>query len=353
LEIHPGKASVLRRIASTKSSPEAWRGNLSGLLALLEPLPPEKIPASDEEWNAFHSIFVALGLDRPSHGQRENHEDRLQLKHRWMVECARMGWKKAYERFAALDGGLGALSDAFDFLDEVHDAGNYLAVRSGENLQSADDCGKKFRERWLRAPNKFGMFRIIEYSVRWHRSAFTEAGFSGCVDANRSTWPCLLSQPVQLAPGLFAVPLGNTDALAEEGRRMQHCVGSYWRNCFLGHSHIISLRDAAGNPLSTIELSVNQKGPHRCEIVQHRAPKNKTPATELRALEGRLKTLINQQTDFVALSRWREKAAKLEALLRVGELHAMSRGYGEASLARLAAVIGRDRLLELFDAQET
>ena len=134
---------------------------------------------------------------------------------------------------------------------------------------------------------------------------------------------------------------------------MQHCVGSYWRNCFLGHSHIISLRDGAGNPLSTLELSVNQKGPHRCEIVQHRALKNKTPATELRALEGSLKTLINQQTDFGALSRWRENAAKLEGLLRVGELHAMSRGYGEARLERLAEVIGRDRLLELFDAQET
>lgn len=348
LEIHPGKASVLRRIAATKSSPQAWRGNLAGLLALLEPMPPEKIPASDEEWNAFHSVFIALGLDRPLHSQRDGHEDRLQLKRRWLLECARMGWQRAYERFAALDGGVGALSDAFDFLDEVCDAGNYLAAQSGENLQTAVDFGKRIRDRWLRAPNKFGMFRIVDFSVRWHRLAFTEAGFSGNADTQRSIWPCLLSQPAQMAQGIFAVPLGNADALAEEGRRMQHCVGSYWRNCFLGNSHIISLRNAEGKSLSTLELSVNEKEPHRCEIVQHRAPKNKTPATELRALEGGLKALINKQADFAALSRWRKNAAKLEGLLRVGELHSLSRGYGEERLARLATVIGRDRLLELF-----
>ena len=353
LEIHPGKASVLRRIAATKSSPEAWRGNLAGLLAMLEPLPPEKIPASDEEWNAFHSVFLALGLDRPLHGQRENHEDRLQLKQRWLTECARSGWQKSYERFAALEGGVGALSDAFDFLDELCDAGNYLAARSGEELQAGDAFGKRVRERWQRAPNKFGMFRIVEFSVRWHRLAFTEAGFSGSADTRRSTWPCLLSQPVQLVPGIFAVPLGNAEALAEEGRRMEHCVGGYWRHCFLGNSHIISLRDAAGRSLSTLELSVNQKEARRCEIVQHKAPKNRTPATELRALEGRLKVLIHEQTDFGALARWRENAAKLEGFLRVGEMHSLSQGYGEDRLARLATVLGRDRLLELFDAQKT
>jgi hypothetical protein len=352
LETHPGKASVLRRIASTKSSPEVWRGNLAGLLALLEPLPPEKIPASDKEWNAFHSIFLALGLDRASHDYRENHEERLQLKHRWLNECARMGWEKAYERFAAFEGGVGALTDTFDFLDEIRDAGNHLASQSGEDWQSAGEWKNKSRERWLKAPNKFGMFRLVEYSVRWHRDALTEAGFSSSVESQRSTWPCLLSQPVELAPGFIAVSLGNADALTEEGRRMKHCVGSYWRHCFLGNSHIISLRDAGGNPLSTLEISVPQNGSNKCEIVQHRAKQNKTPAAELRALEGRLKAVLNRQSDFKALSRWRENAAKLDGLLRVGELHALSRGYDKSRLKRLAAVLGGDRLSDLFKTQD-
>lgn len=352
LEIHPGKASVLRRIASTKSSPEAWRGNLAGLLTVLEPLPPEKIPASEQEWNAFHSIFLALGLDRAAYDCRENHDERLEIRQRWMNECARMGWQKAYEKFAALEGGVGVLSDTFDFLDELRDAGNFLAQQSGVECPSAEDWGRKSRERWLKAPNKFGMSRLVEYSVRWHRDALAEAGFSGSVDTQRNSWPCLLEKPEEIAPGRFAVSLGNANALAKEGSRMQHCVGGYWRHCFLGNSHIISLRDAAGNSLSTLEISVNRKDANRCEIVQHRARQNKTPAPELRALEERLKTLINQKTDFKALSLWRENAARLESFLRVGELNSLSRGYDENRLKRLSAILGKDRLSELFDTRE-
>lgn len=349
LEIHPGKASVLRRIASNKSSPEAWRGDLAGLLAALEPLPPERIPASEKEWNAFHSIFSALGL-HPSidHGHQE---DRLQLKHRWLNEAAKLGWEKTYEKLAALEEGVGALRDTFDFLDEIRDAGNYMAAQSGEKCASIEVWREKSRQRWLLAPNKFGMFRIVEYSARWHRDALAEVNRRS-LDTERSTWPCLLKQPVELAPGCFAVSLGNADALAEEGRQMKHCVGGYWRHCFLGSSHIVSLRDATGKPLSTLEFSVAQDGTNSCEIVQHRARANRTPEPHLRALEGRLKALIHQQADFKGLSQWRKDAAKLDTLLRVGELQSLSRGYDENRLSRLAAVLGRDRLSALFGLPE-
>lgn len=351
LEIHPGKAAILRRIAATKSSPEAWRGDLAGLLAALEPLPPEKIPSSDKEWNAFHSIFNALGLHRSSY--HDNEEDRLQLKHRWLNEAAKMGWQKTYEKLASLEGGVEALSDTFDFLDDIRNAGNYMAEESGEKCASVEAWREKSRERWMLAPNKFGMFRIVEYSARWHREALAGVNLRGSADTERSTWPCLLKQPLELAPGCFAVSLGNADALAAEGRQMQHCVGGYWRNCFLGNSHIVSLRNADGEPLSTLEFSVAQDGSNRCEIVQHRARQNKTPVSQLRALEGRLKTLIQQQADFKALSKWREDAAKLDNLLRAGELQALIRGYDENRLARLAAVLGRERLSALFGAQES
>lgn len=350
LEIHPGKAAALRRIAATKSSPEAWRGDLAGLLTALEPLPPEKIPASDREWNAFQSIFTALGLHRSSHD--EEHDDRLQLKHRWLNEAAKMGWQKAYEKFATFEGGVGALADSFDFLDEIRDAANYIAAQSGEQHPSAEVWSRKSRERWFLAPNKFGMFRIVEYSARWHREALAEVSRAASIDTERSTWPCLLKQPVELAPECFAVSLGNADVLAEEGHQMQHCVAGYWRNCFLGNSHIISLRDAAGKPLSTLEISVARDGSNRCEIVQHRARQNKTPASHLRSLEGRLMALIRREADFKGLAQWREKAVKLDSLLRAAELRSISRGYDENRLTRLAAVLGSDRLSALFGAQD-
>jgi hypothetical protein len=349
LEIHPGKASVLRRIAATKSIPEAWRGDLAGLLAALEPLPPEKIPASEKEWNAFHSIFNALGLRAKI--CHENQDDRLQLKLRWLNEAAKAGWEKTYEKLAALEEGVGALRDTFDFLDEIRDAGNYMAAQAGEQCTSMEIWRERSRQRWLLAPNKFGMFRLVEYSARWHREALAEVNRRS-LDTERSTWPCLLKQSVELAPGCFAVSLGNADALAEEGRQMKHCVGGYWRHCFLGSSHIVSLRDATGKPLSTIEFSVAQDGSNQCEIVQHRARQNKTPEVHLRKLEGRLKAIIQQEADFKALSQWREKAAKLDSLLRVGELHSLSRGYDESRLGRLAAVLGQDRLSALFGAHD-
>ena len=306
LEVHPGRASILRRIASAESGPETWRGDLAGLLKVLDPLPPEKVPSSELEWNAFHSIFLGMGLDRTMQRYQDDYEQRLQVKMRWLAESARVGWQKSYEKFAAFEGGMGALSDAFDLLDEIRDAGNYLAKKSGEKFSSEDDRRDKSRKRWLKAPAKFGVFRIVEFSVRWHRAILTGTELPESMDTNRSFWPSLFAQPVELGNNIYAVSLGNAAAVTAEGRRMQHCVGGYWQDCFLGNSHIISLRDASGQSLSTVEVCVAKDGTRQCEIIQHRAYRNKTPSDALRALEGRLKALILQQADFNALAQWRK-----------------------------------------------
>lgn len=348
LEMHPGKACILRRIASAKSSPEAWRGDLAGLLALLDPLPPEKIPSSELEWNAFHSIYLGLGLNRVPQQHYENYEERLEIKLFWMAESARIGWQKAYEKLTAIEGGLGAICDSFDFLDEIRDAGNYIAKKAGEEIASADDWKKRSRERWLKAPKTLGMFRILECSVRWHRSIWEDAGLPLSIDTKRNVWPCLFEQPVELSPNVYAVSLGNADALALEGRHLGHCVGNYWMRCFLGDSHIISLRDSNGDSLSTLEIQIAKDDSCRCEIIQHRGKQNQTPDQALRALEGRLKALIISQADFKELAKWRKGAAKIEGIFGANRSHSLSKGYDERRFERLAAVLGRDRLLGLF-----
>ncbi|NBV87279.1 MAG: hypothetical protein EBS01_13695, partial [Verrucomicrobia bacterium] len=348
LEVHPGKASILRRIASAETGPETWRGDLVGLLALLDPLPPEKVPSSELEWNAFHSICLGLGLDRALQRYHENNEERSQVKLQWMAEAARIGWQKAYEKFAAFEGGMGAIADAFDLLDEIRNAGNYLARKSGEKFSSEDERKEKSRKRWLKAPSKFGVFRIVEYSIRWHRAVWTHAGLPESVDINRSVWPSLLAQPVELGANVYAVTLANAQALTEEGRRMQHCVGGYWHDCFLGNSHIISLRDSSGQSLSTLQVSLPKDGTRKCEIIQHRAHRNKTPGYALRSLEGKLKALIVAQADFSALARWRKSAEIIDDNLADGEIDALTREYDEERFERLATIIGRDRLIGLF-----
>jgi len=169
LEFHPGKVSILRRLAITQASPAPWRGNLEGLLAVLDPVPPEKVPCNDEEWNSFHSIYIGMNNLNARYGfhiSNYRHELHESIRRRWMAESSRMGWTNAYQKFAAIEGGTDAIRDAFDFLDAIGNAGDFLARRSGEKYNSAEERQMKSSERWLKAPQTYGMFRIVEWSAR-------------------------------------------------------------------------------------------------------------------------------------------------------------------------------------------
>jgi hypothetical protein len=336
LEIHPGKAAILRRIAAAEAAPEAWRGNLARLLAILDPLPPEKVPVTELDWNAFHSIYLGLAFED------ERNEERQAVKMRWLEEAARMGWQKAYAKLAAIEGGLDALADVFDFLDEIGSAGDWLDAQTGKEIPW-ENWRIESRKRWLRAPESLGMFRLLEASVRWHRVLWTEAGLPEDSDTRRTAWPYLLAQPLALGDGIMAVSLGNAGELADEGRRMQHCVGSYWRHCFLGGSHIVSLRDHRGDSLSTLEIRLPENGSRNCSIVQHRAYRNQTPPRHLLALEGRLCAEVMQRADFKGLAKWRQGAEKIDASFG-------SYDFSETRMERLAGVLGRNRILALFQS---
>ncbi|MEI7773370.1 MAG: hypothetical protein WCK17_01210 [Verrucomicrobiota bacterium] len=68
----------------------------------------------------------------------------------------------------------------------------------------------------------------------------------------------------------------------------------------------------------------------------------------MRALEGRLKALIVQQADFNALACWRKSAKIIDDSFGDCEIDALCREYDEERFERLAAVMGRDRLMGLF-----
>jgi hypothetical protein len=337
LEIYPGKVAILKRIANAAASPEAWRGNLAKLLEILDPLPPEKVPVTELDWNAFHSIYLGLALE----GERD--EERMEVKMRWLEEAARLGWQKAYAKLAAIEGGIDALADSFDFLDEIGRAGDWLDARADKPTVEWELWREQSRARWLRAPESLGLFRIVEASIRWHRALWVEAGLpDDDIDTQRASWPLLLPQAVTLGKGIEAVSLGNATELAEEGQRMQHCVGSYWRHCFLGESHIISLRNSNGDSLSTIEIRLPGNGARQCNIVQHRAQRNQNPARELLSLESYLCAKVLQLSDFKALNKWRQGAAKIDAAFNRYD-------FSEERFERLAGVLGRKRLVGLFE----
>jgi len=345
LEFHPGKVSILRRLASTQASPAPWRGNLEGLLAVLDPVAPEKVPCNDEEWNAFHSICLGMGMnamveDRfDLYGRRELHQS---IKRRWMAESSRMGWANAYQKFAVNEGGVDAIRDSFDFLDAIGNAGNYMAKQSGEKYVSTEEHKKKSSERWLKAPQTFGMFRIVEWSARWHRMIWDDTGQLDQNDEHLHSWLCLLPERVQLDSSVSAVSLGNSQALALEGKRMQHCVGGYAIRCFLGESHIISLRDSNDRSLSTLEITTDKYNERHLKIVQHKSHRNYTPDRFLTSLETNLLSAILRNADFKALAESRKKASKIYDGLQDQKI--------QTGVDRVSAAMGQDRLIRLFQS---
>jgi hypothetical protein len=352
LEFHPGKVSILRRLATTQASPAPWRGNLEGLLSVLDPLAPEKVPCNDEEWNAFYSIYVGMnGLNERSdfYVRQTRHELHLSIKRRWMAESSRMGWTNAYQKFAAIEGGTDAIRDTFDFLDAIGNAGDFLARWSRKKTVSAEEHEMKSSERWLKAPQTFGMFRLVEWSARWHRMMWDYAGLSDRRDEELDRWPLLLPQRVQLSTAVQAVSLGTPRALAEEGQRMQHCVGGYSIPCFLGESHIISLRDSDDRSLSTLEIRLDKYNVREMQIVQHKSYQNRSPERFLTSLENNLLSAIQRNADFKALAARQRKAGKVYKLLKSRD-GLLGEEFGQQAVDRISAAMGQDRLMRLFQS---
>ncbi|MFM8765070.1 MAG: PcfJ domain-containing protein [Spartobacteria bacterium] len=355
LEFHPGKVSILRRLATTQASPAPWRGNLEGLLDVLDPVAPEKVPCNDEEWNAFHSIYVGMNNfnDRfdfhVSYGRRELHRS---VKKRWFVESSRMGWTNAYQKFAAIEGGTDAIRDTFDFLDAIGNAGDFLARRRSQGKKVCkEEYQRNSTERWLKAPQTFGMFRLVEWSARWHRMMWDYAGISDRRDENLNKWPLLLPNRVPLSPTVQAVSLGTPRALAEEGQRMQHCVGGYSTPCFLGESHIISLRDSEDNSLSTLEIRLDKYDARQMKIVQHKGYRNRSPERALICLEANLRSAIQKNADFKALATRQKKAARIYKLLQSRD-GLLGEEFGQQAVDRVSAAMGQDRLMRLFQSED-
>lgn len=339
LDLHPGRTAILRRIAASSAQPEAWRGRLADLLEILDPLPPEKVPQTEADWNAMHSICIGLRLEANDYFR----QIQIAVKQRWFAECARLGWSKAYARLATQEGGVDALNDCFDFLDEILNAAYWL----GRSNNVQPDA----QELWGRITERLGVFRILEASARWHRKRWTAAGALDNEAMPRHSWPGLLDEPVLLDEDVMAVSLADAGALTAEGNTMQHCVGAYWARCFLGESHIVSLRTRDGQRLTTLELHLPDNGAQTCSIVQHRAKANSTPTASLRAQENRLCAHIQRHADFKALQEWRRKAARFDEAMGITRRY--SYNFDACRLEALIDVLGRERLIGFISDDES
>jgi hypothetical protein len=153
---------------------------------------------------------------------------------------------------------------------------------------------------------------IVAFSNEWHKPGRT-AQLNKAKTFSDSSWEPIFPNPIMYADGpnrpITAVPLITTDDLKEEGDKLTHCVGGYTSDCLIGNSHIISLRDEQGTPLSTIELHllegtgpsgnpkiINIKNESRfhLKLNQHYGRNNENPAADCIGIENRLFDEIRQ-----------------------------------------------------------
>ena len=77
------------------------------------------------------------------------------------------------------------------------------------------------------------------------------------------------------------VPLTDTLALVQEGVQMEHCVGGYSGQCFMGQSRIFSLHEQVTGLRATLELILNYSN-NRWEVKQLRAAKNSPAPAQMK-----------------------------------------------------------------------
>ena len=175
LECYPGRLATLKRLCKDDFIISYWKEPLADLQKLLDPLPLEKIPSSENEWNSFFFICRGLRVEtetRPLH---------LKVKCCWLVQFTKSGCIKVDDKYSAYPQGLSALGDAFDFLDELALAGNWL-VNNVKQCRRSDNLSLEelTQLHWMRAPDTMGVFDSL-YS---YPSGIGHVGSSGTFSGN-------------------------------------------------------------------------------------------------------------------------------------------------------------------------
>lgn len=103
--------------------------------------------------------------------------------------------------------------------------------------------------------------RVAEALRRFHAFLASAEALAGAARANAPGWQPVcepwsgeVAGPCGAWAAVRVVPLSTTAQLVEEGLRLNHCVGGYDGACRTGRTHILSVRDAAGASLATVEL---------------------------------------------------------------------------------------------------
>lgn len=160
---------------------------------------------------------------------------------------------------------------------------------------------------------RYSLAELIRQSSVWHDQIgrqvadLAECDLPMVVDSLES-WPALLLEPYSCGD-LQAVSLVSLQDLRHEGSTLEHCVASYDGRCLLGDCHVVSIRNWAGQSLSTVEiiLTENERGIWKPRIVQNRGVSNTLPST-------RCDRLALEVIDHLGLSRNQSWLAEIQRI---------------------------------------
>ena len=124
---------------------------------------------------------------------------------------------------------------------------------------------------------------MLAFSEHWH-SPFHQITSQKLRDYDNASWsPIFYHKEIRIPETVVAekgwklVTLTTPEELKKEGRDLQHCVGGYSSLCLKGNSHIVSVVDAQGKAVSTIEFTTRHK---ELVVRQHYGRNNQEPARQ-------------------------------------------------------------------------
>lgn len=273
------------------------------LFEMLACLPPERVPMTRRDWQAAIAVSGRLagvfGVPPPA----------------GIVAAAAKDWGA----FVALgDSGLFQAFDDAAFAVQTAVDGEW---RSGEARSRLMTCPAARAIGKAIAGDGAGLGRLRRFNADWHRGEARRTAAMKVVK-RRVFGERLVSWKPLWPQGSFECQAGtleflcDEDRLAKEGAELCHCVGSYWRHCLSGGSHIASVRGADGGR-STVEISFCEEG---LAVVQHRAARNGDPT---QACERAVQSFLMAAKGKVRLEDFRQGRDEVKELRESGFLAAV------------------------------
>lgn len=273
--------STLSRLAGVaKGSVRAMRGvqpgegddpvNLVIVLRALDRISPDKRPRDGDQWRLFNDLMRWAGCANDLEiGSPKYSEDLI------FHLIAGLMAANATQLSRWLGPNCEHLNGIHDYLEF---AGLWCASGAGEVASCAYVKSRARRILRDELMMRYSGKEIVRQADRWHKEIHRNTHNFSLNTSIPDVWPALPGLPYGYHD-LIILPLTTSALLVAEGARLEHCAGTYSDSCWSGEGHVVSIRDAVGQSLSTAELSISETPDSQfaLSVVQHHSFRNGSP----------------------------------------------------------------------------